>query len=358
MTRRPGEEITEELPPPPPPVETAPAVPPVICRTCGEGNDPDRTFCRRCGSTLHETPPPPPPPVEEKPDRRPLIIGILATAAALVLIIVMVVALSGGDDPTVTPTTAVTTTDPPAATTTTAPPSTTTAAPPQDQVPLDTAEVTAVRVDTPPVLDGSLDEWADITSVRYLTTHAFFQAENWTGPDDLRAVWKLAWDADYLYIGVETFDDVHVQGESSRLWEGDSVDLEFDTDPGGDSEDGQVDLDDWQWILSPGNFDDVEPSFALLRGRGSEAFQGDSLNADLLELAATAKTPAGFILEARIPWRRMFVENPPAGTVFGFSLSASDNDTPGTADQETMISNDPAFRVAEPQTWGTLTLEP
>lgn len=265
--------------------------------------------------------------------------------------------LSGDDDPTVTPTTAVPTTGPPPGSSTTTTPDSTTR-PPQNQVPQDTADVSAVRVETAPVLDGSLDEWGDITTVQFLSTHAFYQPENWTGPDDLRAVWKLAWDDEYLYVAVETFDDVHVQGESSRLWEGDSVDLEFDTEPGGDSEDGLVDQDDWQWILSPGNFDDVAPSFALLRGRGDEAFQGDSLNADLLELAATAKTPAGFILEAQIPWRRMFVENPPEGTVFGFALSASDNDTAGTADQETMISNDPDFRVAEPQTWGTLTLQP
>ena len=352
-TRLPGETPPQEPPPPPPPAEVSPTVAMVACRTCGEPNEPDRTLCQRCGSVLAEpTPPPPPPPTVPESDRtelRPLLLAAAAVVGAVVVILAIMAALRDRGDPVVTPTTPA-----PSVATTTAGSSTTTTLP-TDGPPLDTTLLEAVRVTTPPVVDGSLDEWRSITTTRYLSTHAFYQPENWAGPEDLSAVWKLAWDDEFLYVAVETFDDVHVQ-TGSLLWQGDSVDVEIDTDPESGAEDGLVTDDDWQWILSPGDFGDVAPAFALLQGRAAESFQGDSLDAERVDVAASRKSPAGYVLEARIPWGRMAVAFPTPGTVFGFSLSASDNDTPGTADQQTMISNHPGFRVAEPQTWGRLTL--
>jgi hypothetical protein len=65
----------------------------------------------------------------------------------------------------------------------------------------------------------------------------------------------------------------------------------------------------------------------------------------------------GFYLEASIPWSTFGV-TPNAGSTFGFTLSVSDNDTPGTTEQQSMISSVDTRRLTNPTTWGTLILDP
>ncbi len=58
-----------------------------------------------------------------------------------------------------------------------------------------------------------------------------------------------------------------------------------------------------------------------------------------------------------IPWS-VFGLSPVANNRFGLVISSSDNDTPGAAEQQTLISTDSARKLTDPTTWGTLVLDP
>jgi hypothetical protein len=71
---------------------------------------------------------------------------------------------------------------------------------------------------------------------------------------------------------------------------------------------------------------------------------------------ATADT-GGYLLEAAIPWS-MYGITPAGGLRLGFALNSSDNDTPGTNEQQSMNSSVSTRTLLNPMTWGTVELEP
>jgi hypothetical protein len=68
-------------------------------------------------------------------------------------------------------------------------------------------------------------------------------------------------------------------------------------------------------------------------------------------------TATGYNIEAAIPWAQLGV-TPVAGQHYGFTFSVSDNDTPATTKQETMVSNVATRHLTNPTTWGDMTLGP
>ena len=64
-----------------------------------------------------------------------------------------------------------------------------------------------------------------------------------------------------------------------------------------------------------------------------------------------------FIFEAALPWS-YFGVTPAPGLHFGFALNSSDDDVPGTASQQSMLSSVPTRQLLNPTTWGTLELDP
>src|SRR5437773_1503023 len=49
---------------------------------------------------------------------------------------------------------------------------------------------------------------------------------SWTGPDDQSSAFSIAWDLDYLYIGLVVIDDYHANSANSP-WNGDSLQMAF-----------------------------------------------------------------------------------------------------------------------------------
>jgi hypothetical protein len=68
------------------------------------------------------------------------------------------------------------------------------------------------------------------------------------------------------------------------------------------------------------------------------------------------KTAGGYILEAAVPWSDLSL-TPQEGLVIGIALNANDNDTPGPAVQEVMMSHVSTRTLTDPRGWGTLTLK-
>lgn len=257
----------------------------------------------------------------------------------------------GADSPTATLEAPPATTQPPAATATvalpTALPATMTPQPAtpsglhRDGTPL----LVAARPGTAPTIDSDLSEW---TLDLRLDQNAF-GGDQWTGIGDDSADYALEWDDNRLYLAVRVSDDVFVQTQRGEtLFRGDSLELLFDSDLGGDFTSTQLSADDIQLGLSPGDFAGIGADTYLW-------FPADRKGSSTGISLAARKTSAGYDLEASIPWS-LFNVTPTAGARYGFLLSLNDNDMPNSATQQSMISSTTGRRLTNPTTWATLEL--
>ncbi len=203
----------------------------------------------------------------------------------------------------------------------------------------------ASRPATAPTIDSDLSEW---TLDLRLDQNAF-GGDQWTGVGDDAAEYALAWDDNRLYLAVRVSDDVFVQTQRGEtIFRGDSLELLFDSELGGDFTSTELSADDTQLGLSPGDF----------AGIGADTFlwfpnerKGSSTGISL----AARKTGTGYDLEASIPWS-LFNVSPAGGARYGFLLSLNDNDMPNSATQQSMISSTTGRRLTNPTTWATLEL--
>lgn len=202
----------------------------------------------------------------------------------------------------------------------------------------------------PPTIDGDLSDWSGDPAAR--SAHRVYAYEGWDGSDDLDAAWRLAWDDGRFYVAVQVVDDVHVQTQTGAfIYQGDSVELQVDINPEAGAT--LVNPATSQVILSPGDFAGIPPSAARFRG----ADEGELPHAPGHSIDVAARQTAdGYILEAAIPWSDLNV-TPTAGTRLGLALNANDNDSPGIARQEVMMSSEPGRTLRNPSTWGTLILQ-
>lgn len=216
----------------------------------------------------------------------------------------------------------------------------------------DAGNVIAVQMPTPPTIDGLLNEWDGVTSVS--SSFRVFQISTWDGTDDLTASWRLAWDLNHLYVGVEVIDDIHVQTQTgNQIFRGDSVDMQFDTNREADFGNG-LSPDDFQITFSPGDYASLPESAFRFQGTANGQIL-DAPGGHHITLKAQ-QTESGYTVEAAIPWGDLDL-TPSAGLVIGIALNANDNDSPGTAAQEVMMSHVATRTLTDPSGWGTLTLQ-
>lgn len=210
--------------------------------------------------------------------------------------------------------------------------------------------VTAFFATAPPAIDGDLAEYAGAPAV----TSAFrvHSAGSWDGSSDLEATWRLLWDEQNLYVGVTVIDDVHVQNQTgNQIFRGDSLDMQIDTAPGANA--AQVNPETYQIIFSPGDFGGLGES--AFRFQGTDGGRIVDAPGHQIEVEAR-QTADGYTLEAVIPWSNLDV-SPAEGLRLGLALNANDNDQPGEAIQEVMMSHVSTRTLTNPRSWGTLTLE-
>jgi len=228
------------------------------------------------------------------------------------------------------------------------PPTATTA--PADLVRPNGTPVHAARLPIAPAIDGNVSEWASLPNI---IDQVSYKPENWTGPADNSAQYVLGWDANNLYIATHVTDDVHVQTELGDLiFKGDSLEILFDADLASDFNETKLSADDYQLGLTPGENKRGGPD-AYLWFPGDRKGRPEGVNV----AAFQDETGNGFYLEAAIPWA-LFKVTPSGGMKFGFILSVSDNDTPATSEQQSLISSVNTRRLVNPTTWGTLILDP
>jgi hypothetical protein len=243
----------------------------------------------------------------------------------------------------VTPTPSIT--NPPAAATTQAPPAIATVQPrPNGSI------YHATRRDPAPAINGEASDWP--SPLPYGIDQNVFRPENWGGLADLGVRWAAGWDASNLYLIALVTDDTHVQIEHGELlYRGDSMEVQLDADLAGDFNVTSLSGDDHQLGVSAGD-NRESPEYWLWNPPAKSGTPGG------IVLTTHAGAAGGdYVLEIAIPWS-LYGVTPSAGMRFGFSFNASDNDNPGTAEQQTMISSVSTRTLLNPTTWGTLELDP
>ena len=175
-----------------------------------------------------------------------------------------------------------------------------------------------------------------------------FGAASWQGPEDLSGQLWTGWDTANLYLLVRVTDDVFVQEATGiLLYQGDSIEVQFDADLAGDFTSRVYNDDDWQIGLSPGNLVGQNPQWQWWVYRGNPG-------AGNIQIQARLETD-GYTLAAAIPWSLLRTE-PRQGMTYGFALNINDNDTAGTKQQDSMVSTSPVRQLNDPTSWGTLQL--
>ena len=199
----------------------------------------------------------------------------------------------------------------------------------------------------PPDLDGYVSEWEELP---YTIAIAVYRPENWRGLADQSVDFTLQWDNTYLYLAARVTDDVLVQTQhGENIFKGDSLELLFDADLSGDYAIAQLNNDDYQIGISPGVLPDQNAEAYLwypLSRRGTPP----------PVLVSSHIYEGSYSLEAALPWK-LFEIVPSPGATYGLAISSSDNDTPNTAEQQSLISTVITRKLTDPTTWGTLILE-
>jgi archaellum component FlaG (FlaF/FlaG flagellin family) len=247
---------------------------------------------------------------------------------------------------------------PPAATATLLPqpsatsvPPTNTPLPPTPTIPVARSSPLAVApfLSKAPTIDGS---WNDLPSSSEKPANIqVYRNPAYTGDAKPGMSYRIAWDNNYLYIGVKVGDANYNQPSTGEnIYKGDSVEVLIDTNVSGDFYVHSLSADDYQLGISPGYVKiGNKPEAYLWFPAGKAGSRSD------VKIAAINPSAGLFRIEFAIPWKLLGI-TPTAGMHLGFVISYSDNATDSKAEQDLMISNDPNRVLTDPTTWGDLTL--
>jgi len=207
--------------------------------------------------------------------------------------------------------------------------------------------IAAEYLTDPPNINGDFSDW---DSRIYQASSVVYGAANRSNDADLSSTVMVGWTENYLYIGARVKDKIYVQNATGEdIFKGDSVEILLDTNVSGDYYYNQLSLDDYQLGVSPGN---------PRKNKNPEAYlwyPNNIAGSRSQVLIGILGTSNGYHIELAIPWS-VFGVSPYDGQHFGFAFSVSDNDTSGTTEQQSMISNVLTRVLASPMTWGDLSL--
>ncbi|NDJ53581.1 MAG: hypothetical protein GYB68_10920 [Chloroflexi bacterium] len=201
-------------------------------------------------------------------------------------------------------------------------------------------------------IDAQRSDWAleAAASLNISLEANTFGPSNWDGTQDSSGIVQLCWTDDDLFLFATVTDDRHVQTQSGlTAWQGDEIELVFDSNLRGDFFDEVWDDDDTQIGLSPGDFISRDPSGVRYQPQGQE-----NLPVDIVAIREFGEG-GSYDLEAQVPWS-VFSTNPQSGESYGLCIAISDNDQPGEALQQSMVSHCQGLIITDPTTWITITL--
>ena len=140
---------------------------------------------------------------------------------------------------------------------------------------------------------------------------------------DFDVRFRLAWDAQGLYVLTSVQDDIAVEHENlSRLWRCDCVELSIAQDVGHSNM--------YMLAMAPG----IDPRYKKLRKRVYDWRPEGNRISDTKFETASQKIEGGYVVEAMLPWENLGIE-PALGLKIGFQVAVNDDD-----------GRDQSFRVA------------
>jgi hypothetical protein len=207
--------------------------------------------------------------------------------------------------------------------------------------------VKAYYTSVAPAIDG---DWTDWSAPEMPARFVVVGAQHRSGIQDLDASFKLAWDENYLYVAVKMRDDKYVQNARiDQMYKGDSIEVLFDSDFYGDFDNATLNNDDYQLGINPGHGSPSGPKEAYMWYPANQVGPRDTID------IATKRSKGITRIEVGIPWSTFNV-TPETGMHCGFAIGISDNDDPTRDLQQTFLSNIRKRSLANPTTWGDLTL--
>lgn len=227
-----------------------------------------------------------------------------------------------------------------------------------DSSPLQGPVVTARRMENFDA-DGQLDEWFGLDTHVTTPFPVFVSSQaNWDGSDDVASKWWVGWDDDNLYLAVSVTDNIHNQpSQGNQIFRGDAVDIHIGLDVDGSNRPSD---DDFQIILSPGDFAGSPPTHVIFQGDGTQFAQ--DFTSDEIDVAAR-QTTTGYRIEAKIPWSefRLSEAPPQLGDVpLLLLLSVFDNDGEVEASSgrvaQTVVKSHVDGGFQSPREWGRLVV--
>ncbi|MDQ2810022.1 MAG: protein kinase [Chloroflexota bacterium] len=215
------------------------------------------------------------------------------------------------------------------------------------------SDVHANRATHAPTVDGKLADWTGANTWFAANALADAKVSRPSDPSDLSAGFVFGYDAANFYLGATITDNIHVQNSLTRglaLWQGDDIELWFDTDLAGDFTLDPGNGDDVQLGLSPGDFAKLDPEAVQFR---PQPLPGTPPGVRVAALPRLGN--GGYTLEAAIPWAALHLSHAPTpGSAMGFCAGAGDNDAVGTAQQQHMVSTCRRLQWNVPTTFGNL----
>ena len=198
-------------------------------------------------------------------------------------------------------------------------------------------------------IDADLSDWPKepTFTLNDKSQIVFGGDSNWSGPADLSTQAWVGWAPEGLYMAFNILDDKLVQTTSdANIWHGDYMELQLDTELEKDYASSEMNDDDYQLGISPGDFANVPP--ALI------AWFGPITTPQIKAIQrAQVKTADGYILELFMPKDSLPGINFSEGGSFGMNINPSDSDG---IDQEVMMSTSSKRTLTDPRTFGKIVL--
>ncbi|MBN1943289.1 MAG: metallophosphoesterase [Phycisphaerae bacterium] len=136
-------------------------------------------------------------------------------------------------------------------------------------------------------VDGKLDDWPELTIDVSQPKQVQHDPKTHHGPEDGRFRFDVAYDKDYLYIAVETFDDA-VSAPAKHVWEQDGVEVRLNAHPMKDRG-------------GAGEWTDALPIVVAPAGEGGEMVIWNPRQLPKGTKVVSVRTPMGHVAEIAVP---------------------------------------------------------
>lgn len=197
-------------------------------------------------------------------------------------------------------------------------------------------------------LDAKFDDWED----NWIPINTIVEGRsNYSGMNDVNGDFQVSWTAEGLNIAVRVHDDHYRAGSTgTEMWQGDSLEIQFDRDLSSDFSDNFSNNDDYMLGIAFGKERNEIHLYRWLPQVSEGLFS--------ISGAVTAEGE-GYNVEVLIPWTLLDVTEGQikSGQVFGFNLSINDNDSDLPANEGVLSASPARTTYNNPVEWGTLILQ-